>query len=234
MNKIKIGIVGDGLAATHFAHYLQLENILFRSWSRKKDLTAPGNKLSECSIVLLLIRDDSIEDFISNNPKLKRKTLIHFSGSLSTPEAIGFHPLMTFSKKLYTLEKYRTIPFIGVKDAPDFNQFFPTLKNPFYTINEEQKSHYHALCVLSGNLTTLLWLKASTDFKEKLDLPKEILFPYLEQICNNIEEDPFNALTGPIKRGDKSTIKKNKKALRSRIWSRIYTLFNKVYKEELK
>lgn len=232
MNRTNYGIVGDGYLATHFAHYLDLEGIPFNKWSRRVDNISPVDKLSECDIILLLISDGSIEQFIEDNRKLKEKIIIHFSGALVTDKAIGFHPLMTFSDTLYNLEHYRAIPIIGSKTSKPFHHYFPKLKNSYHVINEDQKPLYHALCVLSGNLTTILWQKAFKDFETELNLPTEILIPYLKQVTENIKNNPETALTGPIKRQDRSTMKRNKKALKSRLWQQIYTLFNRVYKKE--
>lgn len=234
MNKTTYGIIGDGLIAQHFSHYLTMLNTPFIQWSRKKDSLSPDKKLAKCNTILMLISDDSIEEFIEKNSNLTKKNLIHFSGSLSIEKAIGFHPLMTFSKDLYTLEAYKTIPFIGSKEQREFTKYFPDLKNRYYVINESQKPLYHALCVLSGNLTTLLWQKTVSDFESKLDLPSEVLEPYLTQVFKNIKSDPQKALTGPIKRGDKKTMKSNRRALKSKTWSSIYRLFNRAYQKELK
>ncbi len=229
MKENYIGIVGDGLIATHFAHYLDLEGLSYTIWSRKKEKSTAVSKLRDSTIILLLISDDSIVSFIKENPQLTSKTLLHFSGSLTTKEAIGFHPLMTFSKELYSLERYRKIPFVCEENDLSFKDVFPTLKNPYYQINTESKPLYHALCVLSGNFTTMLWQKTMNDFENTLNLPKEILNPYLDQVCLNIKSDVENALTGPIKRRDKATIKKNIGALQSRLWKKIYRLFRDVY-----
>jgi len=234
MNTIPYGIIGNGSVASHFAKYLELLEIPFIIWSRKNDSIPPDKKLKDCRTIIILISDDSIDSFINSNPSLSKKTLIHFSGSLITSKAIGFHPLMTFSKDLYTLEEYKTIPFIGSKEKGEFTKYFPELKNRYYVINESQKPLYHALCVLSGNLTTLLWQKTVSDFESKLDLPSEVLEPYLTQVFKNIKSNPQKALTGPIKRGDKKTMKSNKRALKSKTWSSIYRLFNRAYQKELK
>ncbi len=234
MKKTIYGIVGDGLLATHLIHYFDLEEILYTRWSRKRDSLSPNEILHECNIILLAISDDSLKDFISNHFALEDKTLIHFSGTLSISGTISLHPLMTFSKRLYTLKEYRKIPFVGEKGNSSFKVIFPMLTNSYYEISSEKKTLYHALCVISGNFTTLLWQKTITDFESELGLPNEILTPYLENICQNLIIDPLNSLTGPIKRGDKKTINKNIKALKSPIWKKIYSLFNKAYTKEIK
>jgi hypothetical protein len=46
-----------------------------------------------------------------------------------------------------------------------------------------------------------------------LNLPKEILLPYLERVSQNIHVDVATALTGPWIRGDIKTIERNQNAL---------------------
>lgn len=223
------GIVGNGAMAKHFSNYLDLEGISHTRWKRGESL----DKLRECKTILLLISDDSIEEFLKENLSIRSKTLIHFSGALSIKGVLGFHPLMTFGNNLYTLEEYRNIPFIGSEKTNQFYNIFPNLKNAYYKIDKNLKGYYHALCVISGNFSSILWSKVFKSFKEDLALPEEVLFPYLQKTFNNILENPKNSLTGPIKRQDKITMNKNRRKLNS-LWNKIYKLFNKVYLKELK
>lgn len=229
-NKICYGIIGNGLMARHFTNYLTLESIPFILWCRKESKESPENALKECPIILLLISDGAIDSFIISNPWLQHKKVVHFSGALNIKGCLNYHPLMTFSKTLYSIKEYRNIPFIGIKNQPSFLEIFPTLKNCYYQIDEKQKPLYHALCVISGNFTNILWHKTFKEFEDKLNLPKEVLMPYLEKTLENIQNNPLNSLTGPIRRNDKKTIYANIKSLQSLTWKKIYKLFVKAYK----
>lgn len=229
MKKQNYGIVGNGAMARHFTNYLDLEEINYIRWKRGETL----DKLRECEIIFLLISDDSIENFVSKNPTIQSKTLVHFSGALSITGTIGFHPLMTFGKELYSIDEYRSIPFIGIESTLQFYKIFPNLNNKYYKIEKSQKAYYHALCVISGNFSSIIWNKVFKSFKEDLALPEDVLIPYLKRNFSNIINNPTNSLTGPIKRQDKITMNKNMKNLNS-LWNKIYKLFNKVYLKELK
>lgn len=234
MKKISYGLVGNGLLATHLAHYFSMEKIPYIRWSRNKDSASPIEKMINCQVILLPISDDSIESFITNNPGLKNKILVHFSGTMSINGVNSFHPLMTFSKTLYSLEIYRSIPFIGERGSIKFSEIFPSLNNNYYLIDRDKKDLYHALCVLGGNFSTMLWQRVINQFESELNLPKEVLNPYIDQVCYNIKENHNHALTGPVKRQDVNTIRKNIKALNGNLWKKIYKLFNRVYKLETK
>lgn len=217
--------------ATHFCNYLKLEGCSHTQWSRRSN--NPLSILDDCRTLVILIKDSAIEEFIAANPQLKSKKLIHFSGALEIEHIEGFHPLMTFSKELYTLEEYREIPFIGTTQESYFRDSLPFLKNPYYKINRENKALYHSLCVIGGNFSSILWQKVFMDFQKRLNLPKEVLYPYLERVIKNITESSENSLTGPIKRDDRRTIQKNIQSL-SNPWRKIYKLFRKAYLKEIK
>jgi len=222
------GIVGSGRVATHFCRYFDLMKIPFRHWYRSL-----GNSLEDIlgavPVVLLLISDSQIENFIESYPFLKKKKLVHFSGSLITPYAQGFHPLMTFTREPYDLDVYRKIPFFVQKGRFEFNEIFPALENPHYNVNPEQSDLYHALCVLSGNFTTILWDKFFSELEDRFSVPRAAAFPYLDQIVENLKRDSRSALTGPLQRRDHKTISKNLSALKNDPFQKVYEAFVEVF-----
>lgn len=231
--KTTYGIIGDGRMASHMIRYLCGENIPWIRWSRKHDSLPPQEKLAQVKRVLLLISDDAILPFYKDNPWLKEKECVHFSGALHTDEIPGMHPLMTFTEELYSLETYREIPFI-CEERLSFQKFFPDLQNRTFHINARDKGLYHALCVLGGNFTVMLWQKVFKEFEERLNLPREVLTPYFRQIFTNTERDSQSALTGPVLRNDRTTIKKNIDALEDEAWKNIYRAFDRTLNREEK
>lgn len=225
------GIIGDGRAARHTAHYFSLLGIPFRQWSGRISRNSGlrlEKSLQYCETILLLIKDSAIENFIAARPFLKSKRLVHFSGSLATPLAEGVHPLMTFGPDLYDLGTYESIPFILEKGRTPFGELFPELKNPSYCIAPEMKPFYHSLCMISGNFTCLLWRKFFNDLEEKLHIPREAALPYLEQVMKNISSDADAAITGPIGRKDYRTLEKNLLALENDPFKRVFEAFMEI------
>ncbi|MGE3973365.1 MAG: DUF2520 domain-containing protein [Bdellovibrionales bacterium] len=233
------GIIGDGRMAQHMAHYFRLREIPFKLWSRKLSQVSPHEELFEQDILLVLLRDSAIENFIEQNPELQKKTLIHFSGSLVAEKAYGMHPLMTFGNELYDLETYERIPFVLEKGRQNFSEYqfqqlFPRLKNPHFEILASQKPLYHALCVMGQNFTNLLWQKFFKSMNAEFLLPEEALKPILEQTFINLLKDPYKNLTGPIARGDTKTIKANLEALRDDPYYDVYEAFLAAWTKEQK
>lgn len=228
----ELAIIGAGRVAKHFCHYFNLIHLPYICWFRAADPLAKNlsNFIVNARCVLLLISDAAIEPFVQTHQSLLTgKTLIHCSGQLVTPLAYGAHPLMTFANKLYDLSTYQKIPFILDEGAPALNHLIPGLNNAYYYINKKQKAFYHSLCVMSGNFTCILWQKFADELQKTLQLPIEIIFPYLEQIFCNLNTNPQMALTGPLVRKDKTTITANLNALENDPFQKIYRAFVEVF-----
>jgi predicted short-subunit dehydrogenase-like oxidoreductase (DUF2520 family) len=224
MDTTTYGLIGRGRLASHLARYLEFEAQTFVTWHREMRLP-PEGALTEADIILLAISDDAIQPFLVDHPDLRRRTLVHFSGSLVVDGVHGLHPLMTFGAELYDRETYRSIPFIEEKEGLGFRELFPGLRNPSWTIDPELKPLYHALCVLAGNFTILLWSKAYEDFERRLGLPREVLRPYLSRSFNNTSLAGGAALTGPLTRGDVDTVARDLRALEGDPYARVYRAF---------
>lgn len=214
--------------ASHMTRYFELLGMPLRRWSRslqQSDGIDVGSALEACGRVLLLVSDAAIEPVVADNPALSEKMLIHFSGSLSTPVAQGMHPLCTFGTELYDLETYRQVPFVCERGKYTFEAIFPHLPNPTFTIDAGDKPLYHALAVLAGNFTYVLWTKLFSDFESRLGLPREAAIPYLRTIASNLSGGRADALTGPLTRGDSETVAANLAALQGDPFQDVYRAF---------
>ena len=217
-------IIGNGRLAKHIAHYFDLSGIPYLNWYRKSSESL-HLLISQAQKILVLINDDEIENFISqNNNDFKHKTWIHCSGLLSTPLAESAHPLMTFSNSLYDLETYKSIPFITEKGRENFHDLFPELANINFPIKSELKPLYHAWCVMSGNFTTILWQRFFDILENDLGIYRKYAYPYLTKIAENLGTST-SPLTGPLARGDKKVIEKNLLALKDEPFVEIYRAF---------
>lgn len=224
--------IGNGRVSRHFQHYFNQLALPFMLWQRADGIDQLSEKLLRATHVLLLINDGAIEPFIRQHLSACTALKIHFSGSLVTDLAYGAHPLMTFSHDLYEVDSYRHIPFIVDEDAPDFSQLLPGLSNPQYRLSKKLKPKYHALCVLSGNFSCMLWNKLFDDFEGELNLPATLAHPYLQQQVRNLLTHPKQALTGPLVRNDQKTITNNIAALAGDEFQAVYQSFVRCYSEQ--
>ena len=225
-----IGIVGNGRVARHFHHYLNLLGLSVCVWSRRASAADPPEALASCRTVLVLIQDAGIVPFIEAWPTLREKRLVHFSGSLVTPAADGAHPLMTFGHNLYDLATYRSIPFVLDTAGTPFRELLPDLPNPSFTIPAADRPYYHALSVMAGNFSTMLWLKLFNEL-QGLGIPASAAHPYLAGMAANLLTDAGGALSGPLSRGDVETIGANLKALEGDPFHAVYRAFVRAYAE---
>lgn len=241
---MKYIIIGNGRLAQHLCYYFKNLNLTVYQWHRTKEqnknnlnkslqnylentllinLNNINDKYFEQYRILLLINDDQIINFIEQNSYLKKfPYLLHCSGSLQTNLAIRIHPLMTFTKdNLYSLELYKSMAFISCADL-NYDLLLPEVPNKIYKIPKELVSYYHALCVINGNFTQILWQNFINTLESDFNLPKDIANIYIKQITNNFIESSKTslnsqipkALTGPLARKDNKTIKNNLKALK--------------------
>ena len=228
MNKLPYGLIGRGRVASHMAHYLQLEKQSCIQWHRGETST-PEDALTEADIILLAISDDSLMPFLERYPFHKERLTVHFSGSRTLEDVPGLHPLMTFGPELYDLETYRSIPFVEEEGGIGFHEVFPALQNPSQAIRTELKPLYHALCVLGGNFSTLLWSKVFGDFEGRLGLSRELLLPYLKQVSLNTAASGREALTGSLARGDRETVRRDLQALAGDPYETVFRAFTQVF-----
>ncbi|MBI1215355.1 MAG: DUF2520 domain-containing protein [Alphaproteobacteria bacterium] len=222
-------IIGNGRVARHLLHYFSLIGIeRVAQWHRGEDEARLHERAAAASHILLAVSDSAIEplaDKLKDAPGIK----IHFSGSLVTDKAHGAHPLMTFTPQLYALEKYLAIPFVVDEDAPAFSALLPGLSNPHHRLPKKDKAKYHALCVMAGNFSCILWQKLFDGLAQEFGLPPATANMYLRQQTDNLLADYQNALTGPLARGDNETIARNLKALEGDAFQPVYQAFVKAY-----
>ena len=235
-------IVGGGRLARHFSEYFRLLEIPHNCWAR--DHGSPINTfnlpdaeqrlketVSNADRVILLVSDTSITAMLKQYPFLHAKKLIHCRGSMSVPGVAGAHPLMTFTDSLYELDSYQKVPFV-VEAGQRFTQLFPGLPNPHLVISAQDKARYHAMCVMAGNFSQLMWKGISDRFEQQFELPAKTLHPYLKQIAENFTQAPESALTGPLTRNDGQTITQNLNSLDGDPLQDLYAAFVRFYQHE--
>lgn len=230
----KLLIIGRGRLAFHFKFYFQSLNIDFLSWDRGQSEDSLKALLQQEPLqILLMISDSQIDSFAQQMNLLNSvHELYHFSGALEIPGLIAIHPLMTFGPELYELSTYQKIPliFTNPKAQVNFlNSEAKRLPNPRWLINPQDKAHYHALCVCSGNLLQWLTLETQKQFRN-LGLPENIAAPLALQSLQNIFQNGSEALTGPVQRKDATTVQLNLQALTdSSALQNAYQLFVEQY-----
>ena len=219
-------LVGSGRLARHIGRYCTLEGVAFETWSRREprrfSSSAAGRR------VILAISDDAIETFTAKHEQVPVQTWIHCSGCVVSERAVGLHPLFTFAPDRFeTLDVYRSIVFVSERGRPDLSSVVPELHNRCIAIDSHARPLYHALCVLGGNFTTLLWRTVVAE-SQRIGLEPESMMPYLDAVVRNLwsSSDPF---TGPLARGDQATVQRNREALAETPLAPVYDTFCELF-----
>jgi predicted short-subunit dehydrogenase-like oxidoreductase (DUF2520 family) len=196
--------------------------------------------LSAADLILISTPDDNIEEAVrllierfakaQGRGRTRRAVVLHTSGALSSevlaPLAeMGFalgsmHPLQTFASAASAVAMIQQAYFCieGERRALQVaRSFVKAIGAHSFAIKTEAKSLYHAAAVLSsGGLTALL--SVSMELLEgcglKRDEARKVLLPLVEGTVANIRKlGAPGALTGPVRRGDAGTVRKNLQAI---------------------
>ena len=175
--------------------------------------------------IFITTPDNQIADVWNEVKKLpiKEKLICHCSGSISSEifsninnhGAYGYsiHPMFAISDK-YNSYKDLSQAFITIegneKHIEYLKMLFSHLGNDVAIINKENKILYHAASVTVSNLVLGL-INNGVNYLEECGFTKEMaikaLYPLIENNLRNIKErGAVKSLTGPIERGDLSTV----------------------------
>ena len=185
--------------------------------------------VSDSDALFLTVPDGEITSVYQEVRKfhILGKIICHCSGVMTAGEAFpaisqtgayaySIHPLFPFSSKY---ETYRELPgafFCLEGDGPHIDAFrdmFQRLGISIHVLSGDQKVKYHAACAISSNLVCAL-VQESLELLGECGFPKELalkaLTPLIQSNITHILNDgPMEALTGPVERGDVSTVKKH-------------------------
>ena len=195
-------------------------------------------------IVFLTVPDDEIEqvvqELVSSPLSLEDKIVFHCSGLLPSSvlrplqnkgaRTASVHPCLSFPKKESRADLFREIYFALEGDGSAVavaEDIVHTIGGQFIKIRPEDKTCYHTACSLTSNMSVALLYTAISLLSKcgiEEDKAKKVLWPLLEGTLHNVNKiDIFEALTGPVARGDLSTVRKHLEELeRSPSARRIY------------
>ena len=186
--------------------------------------------IKDSDILFITTPDDiiSIIDKELSKFDLKNKSICHASGSLksnvlcnakqSGALVYSIHPIYALSNKNTDLKDMERLYFSIEGDYFDeensiLGQAIKTLGNKYFLRDKESSSIYHLANVFVSNLTLSL-LNIGTSYLSKLGLNEEealqAIKPLVQGNIESIVKRGFvNSLTGPVLRGDITTIEKH-------------------------
>jgi predicted short-subunit dehydrogenase-like oxidoreductase (DUF2520 family) len=190
---------------------------------------------SETNLIILSVPDHAIKIVaknLSNIKKLKLKNTVafHTSGPLTSKlllplkqkgvKTFSLHPFQTFASISSVLNKMKGV-YYGIEGTKNNLKIakiiVEDLEGKYIEIPEILKPIYHIAGVFASNyLVTLIQNIHFIFNKIKIEPDKfyEILRPIMNQTFQNLNDmSPFDALTGPIVRGDNEIVELHLKSL---------------------
>lgn len=239
---IQLAIIGTGNVAFHLAKaFSTAKNVLLsqvlgrntealRAFEPFAPVSTNLKSIANADVILIAVSDNAIGT-IANDLQDTEALVVHTSGSTSIEELSNlkrygvFYPLQTFSKTI-DLE-YSKIPFcIEAKLQADLKlleSLATTLNASYFYVNSEKRAALHLAAVFGNNFGNHILTEA-----EKLCNQNEVPFQLLKPLMQETVKKAFSigpeaAQTGPAKRGDHITIKKQKASLDNPELQQLYT-----------
>jgi len=198
--------------------------------------SAPPDVLLEATTVILAVSDDAISDvaqtLIRTGLVTPAHVFVHCSGALSAGEAfkavrsqIGgaavMHPLRSIADGAGTMRSLAGTIF-GIEGDESgrarVRDLIGALRGQALELREEQVSAYHAAAAVVSNYLVAL-VDVAAELLEQAGIARDQAVPALLPLAlgtlDNLRERGLpEALTGPIRRGDKETVARHLRALR--------------------
>jgi predicted short-subunit dehydrogenase-like oxidoreductase (DUF2520 family) len=206
-------------------------------------------ELPPADITVITTPDDLIAvtcEELSKNPFIKKGSIVlHCSGSLTSDALISVkeqgcyvasvHPMRSFAKPELSIQHYggTYCALEGDKEAlPPIRSLFHSIGSITYELDKTKKSSYHAAGVFASNYLVTLAQQALSCMKEagvEHKLAMKVITHIMRDTVSNLEKTdlPEQSLTGPIKRGDVSTIRNHIESLSDREQKQLYSILGK-------
>lgn len=202
-------------------------------------VSAHLDDLPEATEIIFITTGDSLIETVcrklSGLPlSFENKLVLHCSGALDAGvlDAVSqkgafvasMHPVQTFVPIELGLTKLAGI-YWGIEGEPAALELVKALvqdfDGKFFKIPTDKKNLYHAACVVASNYLVALEQVSAMLFGQlgvPVDLSATILAPLQEATLKNVQKSgPGTALTGPIARGDLSTVARHLEIIRDQI-----------------
>jgi predicted short-subunit dehydrogenase-like oxidoreductase (DUF2520 family) len=227
MNNYQLHLIGNGNLAASIAAHFATNNLTF-TWFKPDEHGRhflPTDEPAKKAICFFAIRDSAIPNIWDTLQGIHPESIyVHFSAAIGLrlgrllSQTVCLHPMYAFpNHEIISLAK---IPFSfqgESKHVFPIQDIFP--KSNIVQLQIENPELYHLLGVFASNFQFALLAICEKLGRENALSPKDVkglLLPIIQQTLSNYEQSDtlYAALSGPVKRGDESTIQKHEVALR--------------------
>lgn len=242
---LKVAIIGTGNLSRHLFDAFSASptiNIVqvvgrnekaLRHFEPSSTTSTDFKNIAEADLFIIAVSDTAIEP-VSKYLTQVKGLVVHTSGSvsinvLSDNHRYGvFYPLQTFTENRKVAMK--AVPFcLEANDEADLDllkKLAHTLSDKVYEVSSEQRKVLHLAAVFVNNFTNHLY-HIGKEICDAKGLPFEILQPLIRETADKIEQlMPYDAQTGPARRGDSETIEKHLEELKISGNKKIYKVLS--------
>lgn len=238
-------IIGTGNVARHLFTAFQecTELKVLQVVGRNREAVLPFEKLVKGKLFFRTILDaqfyiiavsDDVIGSISKKLADKKGILLHTSGSVSLqalPEGTRrgvFYPLQTFSKNNHV--NFKKVPIcIDAQKQNDLDllrQLASLISDSVHVISFEQRKSLHLAAVFVNNFVNHMFT-IGKEICQKNELSFSILEPLIVETLEKIKVmSPYEAQTGPARRGDKRTMENHIELLNKTRYKELYSLLS--------
>lgn len=241
-----IVILGAGNVAFHLTRALientfNVRQIFNRTLSRAQEigeanLVSYTDKISEidkADLYIIACSDDGIEEFSHYIP-YDDVLVVHTSGSSPMSALKGnyrkgvLYPLQTFTKGRQL--RYDEIPFFVEAEYPEDKdsllELANRISNEVYELDFAKRMEIQMCGVWACNFVNYMY-KIAGDICEKNGVSTNVLLPLIKETANKLEElSPYDAQTGPARRGNEVIINRHLNLLEDN--SRLYDIYKTI------
>ncbi len=217
----QIAAIG-GIVNTSLENALEAVRFIGKGTAYETVETLPG-----ADIYFITTYDDAIQttcEQLAKNTALKNAIVVHCSGLLSSEVLSSVKPLGCVTASIHPIKSFArpaesVNSFAGTYCAIEGDQqavtaltpLFEAIGGKIFQVKKENKSLYHAACVMANNYLVTLHHQALQCFQTSAiegTIAKELVSTLMMNSLTNLKKlNHHEALTGPLQRGDTQTIK---------------------------
>jgi len=213
----KVRIIGPGRAGQSFAHALAAAGIEVRDLLGRADDVASA--ATGVDVLLLTVPDQAIAAVASTVRPVPSTVVMHCSGALGLEvlapheRVAALHPLVTLPDPLIGAERLGSGGYFVVAGDQAVTDLVGVLGGRTLVIPANARAGYHAAaCMASNHLVALLGQVQRV--AASIGLPLEAFLPLAQGALEDVGRlGPAAALTGPVARGDLTTIERHRQVL---------------------
>lgn len=183
--------------------------------------TDPSELVEGCDLYIVAVNDDAIAEVVAATPPY-RGIWAHTSGSVGIDVFQGhkadygvFYPLQTFSRDVAV--DFSKVPVMIEGSSPEVTSrlcsIAGTVSGNVRIADSQTRGAIHVAAVFACNFANLMWAEADRLLRPQgLDI--RFMLPLLRATLDKLSvKSPYDAMTGPARRGDMAVIDKHLAAL---------------------